>query len=109
MKNGTNSIASLTARDVCDILRVCKETQVVSLEFSGLIVKFTIEDKKDESVSYSLEEPRALEKELFDREKMIKEDQLAQMAITDPVQYEELMRMEMLEDVRDDKQENGII
>jgi hypothetical protein len=99
----------LTPRDVCEIIRVCSETGVHRISFAGLRVSFKgghPEDKEREftPVKETPEVVAAAEK--HDEETRKQDDlrardlQMAEIAIVDPLQYEELMEQEELVDAK---------
>lgn len=89
-----------TTAEICEIIRACGEAGVVELKFHDIHLKLIpqIERKQEKPSPSSLPateiaEPnheKLNERALLSEELTVKEDQLADLAITDPFQAEQL-------------------
>lgn len=89
----------LTVKDVCCIISTCRKSGVSSLSYSGLEVTFGDTEKvkqKKNNKQLEKEIPKIISTQEYD----IKQDQLEEMIITDPVQYEKLMQQGEIVDAR---------
>jgi hypothetical protein len=90
---------SLSPEEVCRILKVCGETNVLELKFGDLAVVFGASAKNSPEPVISpstVAEITAVqrvqaEKSLLRDEIAMKEQELAEMAIESPLKYEELL------------------
>lgn len=119
-RNGTTPMAksSLSSQEVCDIIKVCAETQALELKFDGLHIRFGTKAKDNpplvepDPLTKSNSDAEISEKQhaqltkdsLEDDELRTREDQLAELLITDPLAAEEMLRNEELEDADDDQE-----
>lgn len=106
---------ALKAEEVCSILKACYESRVRVLKFSNLEVEFLedvkpqivvsepilpdtamSEDKPDAPDLFRVETESLIEREAAD----VKQMQLDQMLIEDPLQYEHLLLAGELEDAK---------
>jgi len=95
---------SLTSKQICDIIKYCKDSGVISLEFRDLKVKFSdqgehytddeayIYDSKSEGSENQIHEDTILQDEID-----IREDQLAMADVENPELYDELRELNELE------------
>lgn len=87
----------LTAKDACDIIGVCRRWGVAELKFKDLSISFAKmgEIQADAFTTPTLvDQPEKIADDksfLEAREKQIKEEELANMAIEDPLKYEETL------------------
>lgn len=91
----------LTALEVCSILKSCRELGVAELEFGALYVTFVPRPDKVEvfstiptlSAREIAETQAKLAKKSLELDEMrLRDEQLGELVITDPLKYEELLR-----------------
>lgn len=109
-KNGTTPMGTeLTAADACRILKAAKEAGVRKLAFRGLEFTFgvaTPEWPKHQAHRTTQSEqarsaPTTEEDQLEQEELRAKEDRLAEMPLTDPLEMERLLALGELRDATD--------
>lgn len=87
----------LTAEDICNILRVCRESGASKLKFAGIEAEFFPADYTKASeplpeAEISVEQAAVIEGQQLTRDEMrVKSERLAMMLIEDPAQYEKLL------------------
>jgi hypothetical protein len=102
----TTKKANLSPEDVCVIIQKCAECGVAELKFSGLEVKFGREPApREEMLAHSPavnlnevlsqgpeSETQTMSPELLQKsEEDLKQEQLAEMVISNPAEFEELL------------------
>lgn len=100
---------NLTSQNICEIIKQCGNSGVVKLDFNELHVSFQV--RKDDcydclhmkspgqvtAISPVLDEYDLLRQD----EAIAKEEELSEMRIQDPMQYEELLAQQELESGED--------
>jgi hypothetical protein len=87
----------LTAKDICNILRACRESGASKLKFAGIEAEFFPADymKASESLpeaEISVEQAAVVDEQQLARDEFrAKSERLAMMLIEDPAQYEKLL------------------
>lgn len=106
------AIKDLQTKDVCEIIKTCHDNQVATLQWGPLSLSFAHHSKREEHPASPGEQTpppltaeqhteanaRAIEQD----EVRLKEDRLANMAVEDPVGFEESMLEEEAFDEDDD-------
>lgn len=95
----------LSSQDICEIIKTCGESGVVDLEYGNLRISFQARNEpcQDElhyqSPGPVTAIPKVMEEDNLIRpdEMSVKEDELANMIIEDPLQYEALLANKELE------------
>lgn len=86
---------NLACKDILDIIKCCREQKVVELSYGGLVVRFHARaNEKPVTPLEDCHQPislKEIEEEFSNTEMGIKMDELANLAIADPVQHEELL------------------
>lgn len=121
----------LTAEEVCSILKVCGEVRVAKLEFRDLRVEFSpttglASPDGSAPVDYRVVTPadmvlsplpeaeiselqkKVAEKSFVQDEIATREDQIAELLVTDPLAAERLLMAGKLEEQEDDSDDLGI-
>lgn len=96
--------AGLSAKDICQIISECKKSRVKSIQLGELTASFDVESKtlpprvvrmpKSGIAGDAEERPGVIEPDkavLENMEKEVKQAQLDQMCIEDPVKFEQTM------------------
>lgn len=105
--------STLTAADVCLILKSCREAQVREIRFAGLHVHFglPVEDCPKDAVTAPTSPPEAvlseqIAQDTFERDEVrVKEQSVDELAFTNPTEYEELRALGELVDDDDADEE----
>lgn len=104
---GPESIKKFSSVDVCRIIKACKDAGIHSLEVQGLKVTFYCSERlgiaSGEVVYDNIKQDKVVDNQVEDIEKeerMAKKERLQNMIIDDPMQYEDLLAAEELEDAR---------
>lgn len=102
MKNLTPGMNYMKVEEICEILRTCKESGVTELSFRGLKVKlghqassYTHTVSTPQPVYEKIEAPQEIQK----HELELREDELALLAIEDPLEYEAAVARGELENI----------
>jgi hypothetical protein len=90
-----NAVVALDAKGLCDILRVCAKSNVLSFEYGNLKVRFD-SDLPTENTTYPIRNvgqahptnPPGQEDSQQEQELENEQDELDQMLIEDPLAYE---------------------
>jgi len=107
----TNATKNLNCKDICSIIKECANHGVVDFKYQELQVSFkakeitqvvsTTSQVSEEEIPDSYIEQ--IEKEnLYEEELILKEQELANMPIEDPEQFEEMLANGSIGDVIDD-------
>lgn len=102
---------TLSSRDICDILEACAKSKVTSLQFGGLIVSFgtpaasTIpNEEKSNAVTTITEQHETSTRAAIEHDELVlREDQLANALVENPVLFEQMIKDGELEDVDDEQ------
>lgn len=111
---------SLKSKDICNIIRVCSKSHVSRIKMGDLEIEFrgsgiekqvpvTIAEATNCEKPQNLEASYAtVEEEVIEQEGVkLREEQLLQMAIEDPVEYEKLIASGDLEDMEVEQSDSG--
>ena len=93
---------NFTAKDISTIIKSCKDSGVRSLDYGGLKLSFEAEERSPEAIQGGLQlapYPESNEKELLEERQIedndaLRELELQDLMMTDPVGYEKHMRYE---------------
>jgi len=101
------SHTNFTSEDICEIIKTCGDSGVITFECDGLRLSF--QDRKEEvkntTIPYSPGQVEAIPK-ILDEDSLIKqdemnvkEDELAELRLRNPFEYETLLAERELEEV----------
>lgn len=106
--SGTRPTASseekaLTTQDICAIMEACSKTSVSKLKFGGLSLEFDRPTNPNRTVEENFPVPLVVaeknERDAILRDEVaLREEQIKEMRITDPLRAEELLLAGELED-----------
>lgn len=82
---------NLTAKDVCDIIKQCGESGVVDLELGKLKLSFESKPIVPCSPQASFLEGQVESEALEEEGDSVRERQISETIITDPISYEEMV------------------
>ena len=89
----------LTGNDIRDIIKICGDSGVSMFKYGKLEIRFGSSQSPAREIPESIPQFQEVEAAaLLDGEAEIREGQLEEMIVSDPVQFEELMKQNELED-----------
>lgn len=101
---------NFTGKQICEILKACAESGVKSLKLGDLVVEFIGKaNSTEQDASYEPASPEEINKQIEEAEKLAAfelmnanktfvEEEIANLQVSDPFEFEELVTQGALED-----------